>query len=68
MRGIKRKKDHVVRILLNMRCKPIGDWGTASCSNHPRVKPLDRNNNNNNNVNDNNKNENNTSKIIITII
>ena len=51
-----------------MRCKPIGDWGTASCSNHPRVKSLDLNNNNNNNVNDNNKNENNTSKIIITII
>ena len=29
-----KEKDHVVRILLNMRCKPSENYGTTSCSNH----------------------------------
>ena len=41
-----KEKDHVIRLLLNMRCKPSENCGTTSCSNHPSGKYSDRSNNN----------------------
>ena len=43
-----KEKDHVVRILLNMRCKPSENYGTTSCSNHSSGKSSDWSSNNNN--------------------
>ena len=36
-----KEKDHVARILLNMRCKPSENYGTTSCSNHSSGKSSD---------------------------
>ena len=47
-------KDHVVRILLNMRCKSSENYGTTLCSNHSSGKSSDWNSNNNNDINSNN--------------
>ena len=33
-----KEKDHVVRILLNMRCKPSENYGTTWCSSHSSGK------------------------------
>ena len=49
-----KEKDHVVRILLNMRCKPSENYGTTSCSNHSSGKSSNWSSNNNYNINNNN--------------
>ena len=41
-----KEKDHAVRILLNMRCKPSENYGTTSCSNYSSGKSTDRSSNN----------------------
>ena len=41
-----KEKDHVIRLLPNMRCKPSENCGTALCSNDPSGKYSDRSNNN----------------------
>ena len=72
-----KEKDHVIRLLLNMRCKPSENCGTTFCSNHPSGKYSDRSNNkdinnnrrinkindniSNNKISNNNINNNNTS-------
>ena len=46
-----------MRILLNMRCKPSEDCGTASYSNQSSVKFLYRSSNNNNKINNVSRNK-----------
>ena len=46
-----KEKDHVVRVLLNMRCKPSENYGTTSSSNYSSRKSSDRSSNNNNDIN-----------------
>ena len=46
-----KEKDHVVRILLNMRCKPSENYGTTWCSNYSSGKSSDRSSNNYNDIN-----------------
>ena len=41
-----KEKDHVIGLLLNMRCKPSENCGTTLCSNHQSGKYSDRSNNN----------------------
>ena len=48
-----KEKDHVMRILLNLKCRPIENCGTTLCSNIPSGKSSDYSNNNNNNINNN---------------
>ena len=48
-----KEKEHVIRILLHMRCKSSEKYGTTSCSNHSSGKSSDRSSSNNNNVNNN---------------
>ena len=43
-----KEKDPVIRILLNMRCKPSENYRTSSCSNHLSRKSLERSSSNNN--------------------
>ena len=62
-----KEKYHIKRILFSMRCSPIKDCGTTSCSNHPLVKSSEcscNNNNMNNNINSNNINDNISNDII----
>ena len=48
-----KEKDHVIRLLLNMRCKPSENCGTISCNNHPSGKSSARSGNNNKDINNN---------------
>ena len=52
-----KEKDHVVRILLNMRCKLSENYGTTLCSNHSSGKSSNWNSNNNNRNNNISKNK-----------
>ena len=47
------EKDHVIRILVDMRWKPNENYGTKSCSNHSWGKSADRSSNNNSDLNNN---------------
>ena len=48
-----KEKDHVTRILLNVKCKSGENYGTTWCSNHSSGKSSDRSSNNNNDINNN---------------
>ena len=53
LRGESKEKDHVIRILLNTRCKPSEDCCTTSYNNHLSLKSSDCSSNNNNRINSN---------------
>ena len=74
-----KEKDHVIRLQLNMRCKPSENCGTTLCSNHPSGKYSDRSinidiNNNrsintiNDNISNNKISNNDVNKIMQAII
>ena len=63
LRGESKEKDHVIRILLNTRCKPSEDCCTTSYNNHLSLKSLDCSSNNNNNRINSNVSRNKTNDI-----